>query len=47
MNIMTLNFGSIVKVKIAYVKPDYSDLTISIPINIISTMAADKLLMSA
>lgn len=38
----TLNFGSIVKVKIAHIKPDYSDLTISIPINIIPIMAADK-----
>lgn len=40
----TLSFGGIQEVKIVKVKEDYTDLTISIPINIISAFGADKML---
>lgn len=41
MNESTLQFGSIVRVKIVHVKKDYTDLTFSIPINILTAMGAD------
>lgn len=41
---MTLSYGGIQKVKIVKVKKDYTDLTISIPIQIIGAFAADKML---
>lgn len=37
----TLNYGSILEMRITKVKPVYDDLTISIPINILPILAAD------
>jgi DNA-directed RNA polymerase, beta'' subunit/160 kD subunit len=37
----TLNYGSILEMKITKVKPSYDDLTISVPINVLPILAAD------
>ena len=41
MNIRTINFGSISRMRIRTVKKDYSDLCLNVPINILGVFAGD------